>query len=177
MHRLEKEKDTLTALRAWQASNLSDEGWTLRIVGDGSQRGDLNDWVRANEVREVTFAGWRQAVSEEFARAGLFLAPAPAEPLGLGVLEAMAAGVPVVAARGGGHLETVGLLPDARLFRPLDPASAAEAIRSFVPDDARTAASERGRAMVEARYTIAHHVDQLLAEYATARSGNGRGRA
>jgi glycosyltransferase involved in cell wall biosynthesis len=174
MHRLEEEKDTLTALRAWHASNLAEEGWTLRVVGDGSQRGDLDDWVRANAVTDVTFAGWKQAVSEEFAGAGLFLAPAPAEPLGLGVLEAMAAGVPVVAAAGGGHLETVGLLPDARLFRPLDPISAAEALRSFVSDDARRAASERGREIVETKYSIARHVDRLLREYAEARSGNQR---
>jgi glycosyltransferase involved in cell wall biosynthesis len=174
MHRLEKEKDTLTALRAWQASNLSNEGWTLRIVGDGSERRGLDDWVRANAVPDVTFAGWKQAVSDEFARAGLFLAPAPAEPLGLGVLEAMAAGVPVVAAGSGGHLETVGLLPDARLFQPLDPFSAAEAMRSFVSDDARRAASELGRAIVESKYTIARHVDRLLDEYALARLRNGR---
>ncbi len=50
--------------------------------------------------------------------AAVFLAPAPAEPFGLAVVEAMAHGVPVVVAAGGGHLETAG--DDALLFPPGD---------------------------------------------------------
>lgn len=172
MHRLEREKDTLTALRAWQDCGLANEGWTLRVVGDGSERQALAGWARAHSVREVAFAGWSRSVSEEFARAGLFLATAPAEPLGLAVLEAMAAGVPVVAAAGGGHLETVGTLPDARLFLPLDATSAAMAIRSLLPDKARAALSQQGRALVESKFTITRHVDRLLAEYEAALSGH-----
>ena len=38
LQRLEPEKDTLTALRAWQESGLAERGWTMRVVGDGSER-------------------------------------------------------------------------------------------------------------------------------------------
>ncbi len=48
------------------------------------------------------------------AGASILLAPAPREPFGLSVVEAMAHGLPVVAAGGGAHLETVG--DDGLLF-------------------------------------------------------------
>ena len=38
LQRLEPEKDTITALDAWRTSRLADEGWSLRVVGEGSQR-------------------------------------------------------------------------------------------------------------------------------------------
>jgi glycosyltransferase involved in cell wall biosynthesis len=116
LQRFEREKDTATALEAWALSRLWEEGWSLRLVGDGSQRSELEAWVKGRSVPEVSFAGWVPDVQDELTRAGMVLAPAPAEPFGLGVIEAMGAGVPVVACGGGGHLETVARLSDAPLF-------------------------------------------------------------
>ena len=118
LQRLEPEKDTPTALRAWQASGLSSDGWSLRIVGYGSCRSELEQWVTDQGIQGVAFKGWTSDVPGELAHAGVLLAPAPVDSFGaLGVLEAMAAGVPVVACASGGHLETVGRLAGARLFR------------------------------------------------------------
>ena len=71
--RLEPEKDTLTALEAWELSGLADEGWSLRIVGDGSRRAALEAWARAHGARNVAFAGWVEDMASEFARAGMLL--------------------------------------------------------------------------------------------------------
>src|SRR3954447_16141430 len=111
LQRLEPEKDTSTALRAWQLSRLADEGWTLRVAGDGSPRQMLEREAAAKGIDQVDFAGWQSDAAAELARAGILLAAAPAEPFGLSVVEAMAAGVPVVATAAGGHLETIGKLP------------------------------------------------------------------
>ncbi len=116
LQRLEPEKETVTALAAWEQARLWEQGWTMRIVGDGSQRGELESWAASKGLPEVTFAGWVARVDREFESAGMLLAPTPNEALGLGVLEAMAAGVPIVASASGGHLETVGRLRDGRLF-------------------------------------------------------------
>ena len=35
LQRLDAEKDTLTGLRAWEASRMWEEGWSLRVAGDG----------------------------------------------------------------------------------------------------------------------------------------------
>ena len=103
-------------------------------------------------------------MADEFRKAGILIASAPAEPLGLAVLQAMSAGVPVVACAGGGHLETIGLVADAPLFSAGDGSAGAAALRSLLSDSAR----ENGRRVVAERFTIGRHVDGLLAEYQAA---------
>lgn len=170
LQRLEPEKDTLTALRAWQASRLADEGWSLRVVGEGSQQKMLKQWVASEAIPAVMFVGWTADTTRELRRAGILLASAPAEPFGLAVLEAMAAGVPVVACASGGHLETVGLLAGASLFPPGNAAGAATALRSILSRSVRSQMSTEGRRLVAERFTIERHVDRLLAQYEAARA-------
>ena len=141
----------------------------MRVVGEGSERRSLEEWTGSNGLHGVTFAGWAPAVAEEFAAAGVLLAPAPREPFGLSVVEAMAAGVPVVAAAAGGHLETVGRLADAQMFPPGDAEAAAAALRSLLPDAVRGRLSERGRSLVAAEFTVERHVEALLVQYSAAR--------
>jgi glycosyltransferase involved in cell wall biosynthesis len=171
LQRLEPEKDTMTALRAWKASGLAHEGWSLRVVGDGSERGTLERCTASEGIAGVTFVGWTADVRDELRRAGILLASAPAEPLGLAVLEGMAAGVPVVACGSGGHLETAGLVAGAPLFAPGDGSAAAEALRSLLSDSMRSRLSAGGRRVVADRFTIERHVDRLLAQYEAARTG------
>jgi glycosyltransferase involved in cell wall biosynthesis len=168
LQRLEPEKDSLTALRSWQASRLADEGWSLRVVGEGAERRTLERWVASEALAGVTFTGWADNVADEFRKAGILIASAPAEPLGLAVLQAMSAGVPVVACAGGGHLETIGLVADAPLFSAGDGSAGAAALRSLLSDSARERLSANGRRVVAERFTIGRHVDGLLAEYQAA---------
>jgi len=171
LQRLEPEKETITALGAWQASRLAEEGWMLRVVGDGSQRAALERWVASAGVSGVTFTGWTDDVPRELRAAGILLASAPAEPLGLAVLEAMAAGVPVVASASGGHLETVGQLAGPALFPPGDRVGAASALRSLLSGPERARLSAEGRRLLARCFSIERHVDRLLIEYETACRG------
>jgi glycosyltransferase involved in cell wall biosynthesis len=164
MQRLEREKATRVALEAWKLSGLADRGWVLRVVGSGSEKHALEEFARAQELPAISFADWTASPGEELARAGMLIAPAPAEPFGLAVVEAMAAGVPVVAAAGGGHLETVGRASGGRLFPPGNAEAAAEALRSLSDDDDRRAASA-GVLSAAAPFTVARHVDDLLQSY------------
>lgn len=166
MQRFDPEKDTVTALEAWRLSRLAEEGWRLRVLGSGQSRYAIEEWLRTNSGHAIELFPWSNAVDQEFESAGILLAPAPGEPLGLTVLEAMAAGVPVAAAAAGGHLETVGLLDSAALFTPGDPESAANALRTLATDHhERFALSHGGRELVNARFTVDRHVDRLLEQY------------
>ncbi|WP_258934086.1 glycosyltransferase [Nesterenkonia pannonica] len=100
--RLEAEKDTATAIEAFARSELAARGWRLRIAGDGSLRPALERQAAELGIAQSTeFLGMRTDVSELMGAAGLMLAPCAVEGLGLGVLEAMSVGLPVVASRSG----------------------------------------------------------------------------
>lgn len=165
LQRLAVEKDTVTALQAWRLSQLVGDGWSLRIVGEGSEQPELERVVASEEIGGVTFAGWTDTVANELRSAGILLASAPSEPFGLAVLEAMAAGIPVLACACGGHLETVGLVEGAAMYPPGDAAAAATALRSLLSDSKRARLSAEGQRIVAERFTIKQHVDRLLAQY------------
>jgi glycosyltransferase involved in cell wall biosynthesis len=175
LQRLEREKDTLTALRAWQASRLWETGWCMRVVGDGSERQMLERWAISHALEAVVFAGWASDVPSELAGAGVLLAPAPSDSVGLVVLEAMAAGVPVVACGSGGHLETLGQLAEGLLFPPGDQESAAANLRLLESKQRRVALSAESSKLVSSTFTIARHVDRLLSEYEAAQAQGGDG--
>lgn len=138
VQRLEEEKRTDVAVRAFARSGLADQGWRLDVVGNGAQREPLESLVKRLGVMEhVRFLGRRDDVSALMAGAGLLLAPCPIEALGLAVLEGMASGLPVVAARAGGHLETVGSVEDAALFAPGNVDDAAAQLAALAGDPGR----------------------------------------
>lgn len=80
----------------------------LWVAGEGEERGALEARVRERGVEGlVRFLGWRADKAELLAAADLALVPSRAEGVGVASLEAMAAGVPVVASRVGGLAEAV----------------------------------------------------------------------
>lgn len=119
--RLEHEKRTDVAVRAFAASGLARRGWQLEIAGTGSQAGRLTALAEELGIaRSVRLLGFRSDVDQLMRRASLLLAPCDVEGLGLTVLEAMAVALPVVLADAGAHRELVEDVPDAALFRPDD---------------------------------------------------------
>ena len=101
------EKRTDVAIRAFAASGLADDGWRLKVAGHGSLLVELERLTEELGISaRVDFLGPRRDVAELMSRSAILLAPCPIEGLGLVVLEAMAAQLPVVASAGG-HLETL----------------------------------------------------------------------
>jgi glycosyltransferase involved in cell wall biosynthesis len=79
------------------------------VVGEGRLRADVEQAVFAMDGSErVHLAGLRQDVPRILASSDVFICTSPKEGLGLAVLEAMAAGVPVAAFDVSGVREAVG---------------------------------------------------------------------
>jgi len=165
--RLAPEKDTGTALRAWAASGLAARGWTLEVAGDGQERAALERLAGELGIDGSTcFLGWLPDPAPAYRAASVLLAPAPTEPCGLVVLEAMARGLSVVAAGSGGHLETIGQHPDAALFPPGDHRAAAEQLVRLADDDgARSTYGATLRDLQRRRLSLSSHTDALERTY------------
>jgi glycosyltransferase involved in cell wall biosynthesis len=177
VQRLEAEKRTDLALDIWQQSGLAELGWRLEIAGDGHEREQLIARTEALGVREsCRFLGDQRDVAALYRRAAVLLAPRPDEPFGLSVVEAMAWGLPVVAAGGGGHLETVGAVDDAALFAPGDIRAAGRLLADLAADpDRRDRYGAALRAAQRACFSVDRQVSATLDLYHSLQRPAGRG--
>lgn len=130
--RLEQEKSTDLAIRAFAESGLAEDGWRLDVAGSGSFEAELKSLSTSLGMDDhIDFLGRRSDMDHLMARSTLLLASAPAEPFGLTVVEAMAAGLPVVATLAGGHEESLASAGQHYGFAPGDTASAARSLREL----------------------------------------------
>ena len=112
----------------------------LLMIGDGPCRGDLEAQARALGIdRSVTLAGFRSPVGAFVASCQVLVQPSITEGMPNAVLEAMAAGRPVVAARVGGLPELVAHGETGLLVTPGDPGELARALIAILEDPARAA--------------------------------------
>jgi glycosyltransferase involved in cell wall biosynthesis len=177
LQRLEKEKDTALALDAWSRCTGVSHGWRLQLAGAGSEEAALRERAAALGIAgSVDFLGHRSDTPALLDSAGLFLATASAEPFGLSVAEAMAAGVPVVATASGAHLETVGSCRDDFLYPPGDAAACAALLTRLIEDPVTrdvygTALQQHQREHLN----LEGHIDRLLEIYVQLIGRRARG--
>ncbi len=136
----------------------------LEIGGDGPERHALEALAgRLGVADRVAFCGWVDDVAAFLSDAGLFVLPSRVEPFGVVILEAMACGVPIVAARVSGPLE---LLDErtALLVPPDDPAALADAVAAaFAAPDAAKTRAEAALAVFRASYAEPAVMERYLA--------------
>ena len=142
-------------------------GVTVLFAGDGPLRADLEQLARELGVADRTrFLGNVADVPGLLAGADVFALTSFNEGLPLSILEAMAAGLPVVASRVGGTSEVVADGETGLLVVPDDPASTAYAIRRLLEDAAlRERLGKRGQRLVRDRFTAAKMVEGVIAVY------------
>lgn len=115
--RIAPEKDLATLLHAMQQLPQSTAAQVhLLVVGDGPLLPEL----RGQSPDHVTFTGAKHGdeLAELYASADLFVFPSSTETFGNVVLEAMASGLPVLAAGAGGTKDLVVPGITGKLFRP-----------------------------------------------------------
>jgi glycosyltransferase involved in cell wall biosynthesis len=114
----------------------------------------------------VTFAGFRADAAELLAGCDLLLAPAVEEGHGRTLVEAMTAGVPVVAADSGGHREIVAPGRTGALVAPDDPEALAKAALALLADPLRTSRmADAARAAASANFSAAAHAQAVAQVY------------
>ena len=159
--RAEKGHDTILAAAPAILERHPDA--TFTFAGDGPRRDALETFARALGVAErVRFLGECQDVAPVLAASDLFVLPSRSEAFPNAVIEAMAAGLPVVASRVGGIPEVVRHGENGVLVPPDDPQAVADAILGLMDRrDEAAALGAAARADVARDYTIDRMVERF----------------
>jgi phosphatidylinositol alpha-mannosyltransferase len=142
--RFEPRKGVLELLKAFRILRRSgQEDVRLLLVGGGPQEREARRYVATRRLQNVHFLG---RVSDDernqlFRSADIYCSPATGrESFGIVLLEAMAAGAPIVASDIHGYKGVVRRGREALLVPPKDPEALAEALATILDDPALAAA-------------------------------------
>jgi glycosyltransferase involved in cell wall biosynthesis len=127
-------------------------------------------------IREsVLFMGRRSDIPSLLAASDLFVLPSHEEGFSNVILEAMAAGLPVVATKVGGNSEAVVDGMTGWLVPPQNPKVMAEKIVDLLKDPHKARSwGEKGKERVKRFFTVEQMVEKHLALYAGAPVGRGQ---
>lgn len=125
----------------------------LVIAGAGPQESELKALASAQGIEaRVTFAGFREDMPTVMASFDVFALTSHREPFGMVVVEAMAAGRPVVATNAGGIPELVNDGINGILVPPRRPDDVARALLRLEDPSLRERLGAAGRAKARDRY-------------------------
>jgi len=148
--RLEERKGLIHLLKAYHRLRKRHVDARLLVVGAGPKLREYRRYVGLRGIRDVEFLG--RVTDEEkaryFASADVFCAPATGqESFGIVLLEAMAAGVPIVASDIHGYKQVVQRGVQGLLVEPRKPRALAAALYTLALDpELRDRMGEAGRA-------------------------------
>ncbi len=167
--RLSSEKAHVDLVRAAVKLDSLDRDLPVRIVivGEGPERSSIERLARELGISErVTLTGFLGDPRPVYAAADVVALSSLSEGSPNALLEAMAAGVPVVATDVGGIPEIVTNEETALLVASRSPEALAGAIlRVFADPEASRARADRARTLVASRHSPAERVRKLAAIY------------
>ena len=159
--RLTEQKGLDVAVRA--LASLP-EDTVLVVLGEGPERESLETLARDLGVAErLRLRGREPDVAAWLRRASVLVHPARWEGFGLAVLEAMLAGLPVVASNVSSLPELVVDGETGLLVRPDDPSALALGVARALEDGERLGAA--GRARAHAEFSVARMADRTAELY------------
>ena len=166
-------KDHANLLRAFAQVRLSFPDARLCIAGAGPFLSSLEE-LRAtlHLVSAVRFLGYREDAPGISRSADVYVSSSWSEGLGTSILEALAAGTPVVASEAGGAAEMVvpgqtGFLVPARASEAL-----AEAIIASLKDrDAALRMAQAGMELARQRFSVERMVQGTFETYLELKTG------
>lgn len=156
--RFQEQKDHATLFQALEG--LGDLPWSLELIGDGPDRGRWEAWVAQKGWTNVVFSGQVLDVPRRLEAADAFVLASLWEGFPRSILEAMRAGLPVVATAVGGVGEAVVDGVTGFMVAPRDPGALEQALRRLADPEVRQRLGRAGRQRYEEEFTF----DAMLAK-------------
>jgi len=163
--RFEEQKDHPTLVRA--LTQLEDLPWSLDLVGDGPTMAGVRKQVaEAGLTTRVNFLGYRTDIPQILAQAQIYLLISNWEGFPRSIIEAMRAGLPVVASDVGGSREAVQEDVTGFTVPKGDAVDLASKLRILLTDPAaRARMGSAGRASYENNFTFRRMADRTFRLY------------
>jgi len=176
--RLQEPKGHIFLLEAIPAVLESFPNTVFAFAGEGRLRKDLESKARSQGITAaVHFLGNRPDIPSLLGISDCFVLPSIWEGLPIALLEAMAAGLPVVATKVGGIEEVITDSYDGLLVEPANPIALSRAIIQLLSDEElRNRLGSAGEALVDKKYTLDRmclHYEQLFQPTPEAGKRNG----
>lgn len=157
--RFEAQKDHRTLLLA--LATLKEKAWSLSLVGNGPLESSMKMLCRDLDLQDrVTFLGARSDVAEILAQSQIFVLCTHWEGLPRSIIEAMRAGLPVIATAVAGIPELVDEGNSGLMCRPRDVEDVTNQLRALI--DSPTRRVEMGR-QARQRYLDHFQFDRMFA--------------
>ena len=143
------------------------------IFGKGPLSDSLKEQVDKSKLQQhVTFTGFRNDLEKWLGCLDLIVHPADIEGLGVSLLQAAAAGVPIVASRAGGMPEIVHHEENGLLIEPGDTTALSHAIQRIIDDEElRKSMQLAGPKLVNNHFSLSNMVQGNLQIYRQVLSG------
>lgn len=173
--RFDEPKDQATLVQALSVLNTAQapaatQNWQLELVGDGPLIAAVMQQAKdAGLEQKIHFAGSRNDVPARLAEADIFVLSSRWEGLPLSILEATAAGLPVVATNVGGVPETVIDGETGYLVKRSDAQALAAKLKALIQDPAlRSRLGAQARKLYEQKFGLPRMVSETQEVYKRA---------
>ena len=139
---------------------------TLTLLGDGPLRSSIQENIKkANLEAQVFLPGNVENVQDYLNRSTVYVHSATYEPFGLVQVEAMAAGLPVVALDGKGNRELIQNGSNGFMISKVDPIDFADKIIKIIENNQTYLTFSNNSINFAKKYDIVNYVDELLKIY------------
>lgn len=165
--RLDAIKNIPLLLRAFQEAGKTSRKLKLMLVGDGPEKEALSNLVGKLQIeKDVVFTGYRKDATDLLQCMDAFVLCSFSEGTSMALLEAMAAGVPVIVTDVGGNPELVEQYRNGWVVPSGSEERLKTAIRECVGNDAlRQEMAEKSRAIFATTFTFDRMIDNYRSLY------------